>query len=184
MPIETITHNSNTYPHFQSTGNAARFCRAFAQEVCVGDGIDVGANRPEWAYVDRNGKPAIICDPAVDKGCDAMNLPPGKFDYLHSSHATEHFLGNWSIVLDYWQTKLKVGGVIFLYLPDYSQSYWRVWSNRKHIHTFTPQIIKDYLEDRLWKNIFVSGVDLNNSFMAMAEKHITPACVSELFQGK
>lgn len=167
--IETITHNNNRYPKFQSTGNAARFCRPFAQEVCKGYGIDIGCNRKEWAYVDACGVPALMCDPVLGDQCEAMKLPPGKFDYVHSSHSIEHY-PNWVDALDYWFTKLKVGGVLFLYLPDYSQQYWRCWSNRKHIHTFTPQIIGDYLVDRGWTNIFVSGVDLNNSFMAMAEK--------------
>ena len=35
---------------------------------------------------------------------------------------------------------------------------------------FSPQIVKDYMEDRGYKNIFVSGVDLNNAFMIMGEK--------------
>jgi hypothetical protein len=67
---------------------------------------------------------------------------------------------------------MKQGGVLFLYLPDFSQSYWRAWHNRKHIHCFTPKIFKTYLADQpaMWKTGFVSGVDLNNSFMVIAEK--------------
>lgn len=167
--IEKITHGNQEYPLFQSIGNAARFCRPFAQEVCVGYGIDVGCNRPEWAFVDKNGVPALLCDPALNADCEALKLPPGHFDYIHSSHSPEHY-PDWVAAMDYWKNKLKVGGVLFLYLPDYSQTYWRCWNNRKHIHTFTPEIIRDYLVDRGWGSIFVSGVDLNNSFMAMAEK--------------
>jgi hypothetical protein len=59
---------------------------------------------------------------------------------------------------------------LFLYLPDYSQEYWRPWNNRKHKNIFSQQIIKDYLLQRGYKNIFISGVDLNNSFMVMCEK--------------
>jgi len=60
--------------------------------------------------------------------------------------------------------------VIFLYLPDYSQEYWRPWNNTKHVNVLDPKIIKDYFESRGMKNIFYSGVDLYNSFAIFAEK--------------
>ena len=65
---------------------------------------------------------------------------------------------------------MKIGGVLFLYLPDYSQEYWKPWNNRKHLNIFSPTILKDYLEDKKYNNIFTSQVDLNNAFMVMAEK--------------
>lgn len=168
--IRTLIHNNVRVPEFQSEGNAAQFCKPFAQKVCVGHGVDVGCNRKEWAYVDRNGTPAIMVDPALpDCRFDAYNLPPSQYDYLISSHCLEH-LSDWVKALDYWHSKLKKGGVLFLYLPSYESTYWRPWHNRKHIHTFVPNILKDYLTDRGWDNIFVSGVDLNNSFIAMANK--------------
>ena len=73
--------------------------------------------------------------------------------------------------MDYWYSKLNQGGVLFLYLPDYSQEYWRPWNNRKHVNIFTPVIIEDYMKDKGYKNIFKSGVDLNNAFMIMGEKN-------------
>jgi hypothetical protein len=72
--------------------------------------------------------------------------------------------------MDYWYERLKDGGTLFLYLPDYSQFYWRPWHNRKHKHVFQPWVIKQYMEDRGYKKVFVSDVDLNNSFMVMGEK--------------
>lgn len=164
--IETIVHNGNKYPIFQSTGNAARFAIPFAQQV-IGDGkigFDIGCNRKEWAYPD-----AYTIDPEIDPTFDAYNLMPINVDYIFSSHCLEH-LPDWVKALDYWKTKLHVGGVLFLYLPDYSQTYWRPWHNRKHVHSFRPDMIRDFLIDRGWGNVFVSGVDLNNSFIAIAEK--------------
>lgn len=169
MPIEIITHNGNNYPKFQSEGFAAKFAFPFAQQVCRGYGVDVGPNRPEWGYKDIDGNPALLVDPAISPEYHATNLPPGRFDYVFSSHCAEH-LENFVTAIDHWQDKLRQGGVLFLYLPSYENSYWRSWHNRKHIHNLSPQIIKDYLTDRKWKNIFVSGVDLNSSFMAIAEK--------------
>jgi hypothetical protein len=57
-----------------------------------------------------------------------------------------------------------------LYLPDFSQKYWRPWNNKKHNHVFIPEFLKDFLKDHNMKNIFVSGIDLNNSFMVVCEK--------------
>jgi hypothetical protein len=73
-------------------------------------------------------------------------------------------------VLHYWTSKLKSGGVLFLYLPDYTQTYWRPWNNRKHKNIFNSQIIADVLTNLNYENIFTSGVDLNNSFMAFGSK--------------
>lgn len=164
MAIETIIHSGRHYPRFQSEGFAAKFAIPFARQVCKGEGYDIGCNRPQWAFPG-----AIPIDPEFSTAYDAYNLPDGEVDYVFSSHCLEH-LPDWVKALDYWKQHIKAGGVLFLYLPDYSQTYWRPWHNRKHVHVFTPDIIRDYLKDRGWINIFVSGVDLNNSFIAMAEK--------------
>jgi hypothetical protein len=58
----------------------------------------------------------------------------------------------------------------FLYLPDFSQVYWRPWHNKKHKHCFTPEIITNYLKDKGMINISCSGIDLNNSFMVVCQK--------------
>lgn len=167
--IETITYKGESYPKFQAEGFAAKFAFPYALQVCHGTGYDIGPNRPEWKFPG-----AIAVDPAIDPAFDAMHLPEGKVDYVFSSHCGEH-LSNYVEALDYWHTKMKIGATLFLYLPDYSQVYWRPWNNRKHVHVLSPQIIRDYLtgDDRgnKWTKIFVSGVDLNNSFMAMAQKH-------------
>lgn len=168
--IETIIHNNNRYPKFQQEGFASKFAVPYAREVCSGYGVDCGCNRPEWAFVDKYGTPALMVDPALGlDSYNALNLPPGKFEYIYSSHMCEH-VANWVDVLDYWYTKLKPGGVLFLYLPSYENSYWRSWHNRKHIHNLSTTIVGDYLMDRGWNNIFVSGIDLNSSFMVMANK--------------
>jgi SAM-dependent methyltransferase len=163
--IKTINHLENIYPEFQSQGNAAQFAIPYAKHVCVGNGVDIGCNRPEWAF------PGATCvDPAINE-FDALNFPDHArdLDYVFSSHCLEH-LHNWVDVLDYWTSKLKLGGVLFLYLPDYSQTYWRPWHNRKHVNIFTPEIISDYMHDTGYVNIFKSGVDLNNAFMIFGEK--------------
>ena len=165
--IETIKFKNSSYPKFQSEGNAAQFAIPFAKHVCKGRGVDVGCNRVEWAFPG-----ATPVDPVIN-GFDATHFPDHctELDYIFSSHCLEH-VDNWVDVLDYWHSKLKIEGVLFLYLPDYSQEYWHPWNNRKHKNIFTPQIITDYLKDLGYKNIYASQIDLNNSFMVMGEKNI------------
>lgn len=170
MPIPLIEFKYAIYPVFQAEGNAAQFAIPYAKKVCKGCGVDVGAGQLEWAFPG-----AIIIDPKIaDFGypVDALHFPriisPGSLDYVFSSHCLEH-IPDWVRVLDYWKTFLKPGGVMFLYLPDFSQVYWRPWHNCRHLHAFTPEIIATYFRENAFRHIFVSGVDLNNSFMVMAE---------------
>ena len=60
---------------------------------------------------------------------------------------------------------------MFLYLPhcDY-QEYWQPMNNRKHVNWLTPSILLAYFNAGGWRNVFVSGDDLNCSFYAIAEK--------------
>jgi predicted SAM-dependent methyltransferase len=161
--INIIEYKNHKYPSFQSQGNAAQFAIPYAKHVCVGTGVDVGCNRIEWSFPG-----SLPVDPVINE-FDALNFPYEDLDYVFSSHCLEH-LYDWVDVLDYWTSKLKIGGVLFLYLPDYSQEYWKPWNNRKHLNIFSPTILKDYLEDKNYSNIFISQVDLNNAFMVMAEK--------------
>ena len=164
--IETINFNNKQYPKFQTNGNAARFCMPFALEVCKGEGLDIGCGKKEWAFPN-----ALAIDITIESEYQysATNLPQKEHDYIFSSHCLEH-LDKWVNVLDYWGSKLKSGGTLFLYLPDYSQEYWRGWNNRKHVNMFVPDMIRDYLTSNGYVNVFVSGVDLYNSFVAMGEK--------------
>lgn len=164
--MEFITFKNKKYPKFQAEGFAAKFAFPFAKEVCKGVGYDIGCNRLEWCFPG-----AIAIDPNISKNDDAMNLPLPEVDYIFSSHCLEH-LDNWVDALDYWTTKIISGGTMFLYLPDISQEYWHPWNNRKHKHVFTPDIIKSYFTGNVgnWSKIWVSGVDLNSSFIVMAEK--------------
>ena len=161
--MKLIEFNNKSYPHFQCEGNAAQFALPYAKHFCSGTGVDVGCCKEEWKYPG-----SLAVDPAINE-YDALNFPYDNLDYIFSSHCLEHVY-DWVDVLDYWTTKLKSGGILFLYLPDYSQEYWRPWNNRKHLNIFTPQILSDYMNDCGYKNIFTSGVDLNNAFMVVGEK--------------
>tara|TARA_R110000787_G_scaffold39265_2_gene98582 strand:- start:6136 stop:6693 length:558 start_codon:yes stop_codon:yes gene_type:complete len=167
--MNVVKHQNNIYPEFQTKGNAAQFAIPFAKHICKGYGLDIGAGRRDWALPN-----SVVVDPEItdwdeENNYDAYNLPPGPIDFIFSSHCLEH-LEDWVYALQIWTAALEIGGDIFLYLPDYSQTYWRPWHNRHHLNIFTPTIIRDFLEDHGYTKIFVSGIDLNNSFIATAEK--------------
>lgn len=168
--IKTVEFNGQNYPEFQALGNSAQFALPYAKHICTGIGYDIGCNKLEWSFPG-----SIPIDPIIDNKWCATNLPfdkHGLVDYIFSSHCLEHINTKWYDVLSYWLSNLKDdGGVLFLYLPDFSQEYWRPWNNTKHVHVFTPDIVKSALVKLGLKNIFVSGVDLNNSFIAMGEKN-------------
>ena len=165
MLIETIQFNQNTYPKFQSTGGASLFCREIAMRVCKGSGLDIGYSKHDWKLPGAFG-----IEPTITTFYDAMHLPEGPFDYIHSSHCLEHVKENWYNVIDYWLSRLKPDGVLFLYLPHKSQEYWLPRNNRKHVHSFDGTEIKAYLEECGCRNIFLSGVDINHSFILMCNK--------------
>jgi len=162
--MELIEFENEKYPKFQSQGNASQFAIPFATHFCKGIGFDIGFCKEEWKL------PGAI---GIDKTeeYDANNLPcmDGTMDFIYSSHCLEH-VDNWIETLEYWISKIKNGGILFLYLPDFSQKYWRPWNNKKHRHCFTSEIMKMFLQDHKMKNIICSGVDLNNSFMVVCEK--------------
>lgn len=157
--MDTVQFKDKYYPLFQAKGNAAQFALPYALHFCKGMGYDIGFCKEEWKLPN-----AIGIDSNLQNGFDANHLPNNQVDYVFSSHCLEH-VDDWVRTLEYWISKIKKGGILFLYLPDISQEYWRPWHNRKHKHCFTPEILKRFMEDHNCENIFCSGIDLNNSFM-------------------
>lgn len=161
-----VDFQNEKYPYFQSIGNASQFSIPFAQHFCKGFGYDIGFCKEEWKLLNSRG-----IDLSLNDGYHANNLPDDEIDYIYSSHCLEH-VDNWIDTLEYWISKLKPNGVLFLYLPDFSQKYWRPWNNRKHKHCLTPELLKEFCIDHKMENILVSGIDLNNSFMVVCQKSV------------
>ena len=162
--IDYIEYKGDKYPSFQTIGNASQFAIPFAKHFCKGFGYDIGCMKKEWSFPG-----SYPIDLSFYDEWDSNKLPSTPPEYIFSSHCLEH-VDDWVETMDYWYSRLVDGGVLFLYLPDYSQKYWRPWNNRKHKHAFMPEIIKDYMTDKGYINIFVSGIDLNNAFMITGEK--------------
>ena len=110
-------------------------------------------------------------DPNIAVRYDATNFPQDcdKLDYIINSHVLEH-LPNVVETLEYWKDKLKDGGILFTYVPSYESEYWKIQNNRKHLHEFESDKLKKLLQDLGFKNVFVSGTDLNNSILAICNK--------------
>ena len=162
--IKTIKFNGIRYPEHEVFGNGAQFAIPYAKHYCKGIGYDVGCMKKEWAFPN-----SIPIDLDFPDEYHALNLPQKNVDYIFSSHCLEH-IPEWVDVLEYWHDMLKIGGVLFLYLPHYDQEYWRPWNNRKHVNIFTVEIIKDWMISKNFKNIFWGERDLNHSFMIVGEK--------------
>lgn len=178
MPLEFIEHEGNLYPKHEAEGGAAVWIQKLAQYYCTGKGIDVGYSKPEWQFPGSFG-----IEPDIDPEFDAMNFPlspSGGWDYVHSSHCLEHIKENWASVLDYWLANLRFGGILFLYLPHKSQTYWRSISNRKHIYEFDGSEIGLYLKS-LGHKVFVGGCDANHSFVMVCEKVDIEKTAQELY---
>lgn len=102
----------------------------------------------------------------LTSGQDAMNLPIGAFDYVFSSHCLEHLV-NPVAAIEHWQSRIRPGGVLFLYLPHPDMEYWLPQNNRKHLHSWLPSQIEKLLIDLGFVDVLVSERDLAWSFASV-----------------
>lgn len=148
------------YPSFLKHGNAMQFIAPIALQFCKGRGLDVGAG--EWPLPG-----AISVD--VAHGRDAMDMPMGEYDFVFSSHCLEHLL-NPVAAIEHWSTRLRAGGVLFLYLPHPDQKYWRPQFCKKHRHLFWPDDTAEMLRDLGFVNVLHSERDMAFSFSVVGWK--------------
>ena len=161
--MQVLDYKGDKYPYFQSIGNASQFAIPYAKHFCKGFGYDIGCMKKEWSFPGSHPIDLSFVDP-----WDANNLPDTVPDYIFSSHCLEH-VDDWVETMLYWTKRLRIGGILFLYLPHYDQKYWRPWNNRKHKHAFYPEMITDFMHDNGYHNIFSSQRDLNHSFIVVGE---------------
>ena len=164
---ESFEYKQTRYPEYIRHGNHAQYIAPIAEKVCIGEGIDVGAFQEKWKF--KNAKICDLTQPEPWNDANELPVKDESQDYVFSSHCLEH-IHEWVDVLEYWHNVLKIGGVLFLYLPHYNQEYWRPWNNRKHYNIFTVEILRDWMEHKGFINIFCGEKDLNDSFMIVGEK--------------
>lgn len=159
MNDRVYEYKQGVFPYYLKDGNACQYIAPIALKFCRGDGLDIGAGRPEWAL--PGAKPI---DMAL--GHNAMALPPPwdkKYDFIFSSHCLEH-LSNPVKAIEHWKTHLKPGGVLFLYLPHPDMTYWLPQHNRKHLHSWPPKVMAQLLCDLGFVDVLHSERDLMWSF--------------------
>ena len=135
-------YHGEVYPEYLMHGNAMRFICDIANKYCQGNGIDIGAG--QW--------PLEGAIPIEDKEeQNAYNLDyfeDNSLDYIFSSHCLEH-LEQWKDALKLWIRKLKIRGVLFLYLPHESMKMWRPsgpWARHHHLWIPTVEKVNPFLK--------------------------------------
>lgn len=151
-----FAYRGELYPAYLREGNAMQHIAATAAYFCKGVGIDIGAGK--WALPG-----AIPVDRVNGDGIDAMNLPHQLLDYVFSSHLLEH-LDDPIDALEHWKTRLKQGGVLFLYLPHPDMVYWRPQHCHKHRHIWQPAQMAEILRDLGFAAVIHGERDLAWSF--------------------
>jgi SAM-dependent methyltransferase len=147
-------YRGDLYPGYLRDGTRCSSSLPTATQFCKGTWVSMSAR----AVAVPGAQPVELRD-----GGDAMDLPEGEFDYIVSSHCLEH-LANPVAAIEHWKTRLKPGGVLFLYLPHPSQKYWRPANCRKHLHIFHPEDTADMLRDLGFVNVIHGERDLAWSF--------------------
>jgi SAM-dependent methyltransferase len=148
------------YPDYLKEGNACRFIIPTAKEFCKGLGLDVGAGAwplPGATPVD------------VKSGGRAEDLPGDEWDYIFSSHCLEHVV-NPIETLEHWKSKIRRGGVLFLYLPHPEMIYWRPQNCRKHLHIWYPEEMAEIMMSIGFENVIHGQRDLAWSFAVVGTK--------------
>lgn len=153
-----FSYKDTMYPEYLKHGNAMQFIAPFAKRFCEGTGLDIGAG----AWPLEGAIPHTQTE-----GKLAEELPDVQYDYIFSSHCLEH-LHNPITALQLWKTRIKSGGVLFLYLPHPHMEYWLPQNCRKHLHSWYPADMVRILRDLGFVNVIHSERDLMWSFAVVA----------------
>ena len=139
--LEYFEYKGVLYPSHLANHAAAPYIYDVAREFCTGRGIDVGAGSagyPGAEPVQNERDQNAYC---LDRFAE------GSLDYVFSSHCLEH-LARWQEALRLWVSKLRVGGVLFLYLPHESMMLWRpggLWAGNDHKWVPRVEVLVDFL---------------------------------------
>jgi SAM-dependent methyltransferase len=153
-------YKGNHYPEYIRHGNAAQFIKPVAEQFCKGNGLDIGCG--DW--------PLAWAIPIEKRhGGDALKLPDGEFDYVFSSHCLEH-LPDYIKALEHWASRIKSGGVLFLYLPHPDMEYWLPQNCRKHLHSCYPAQMVKILKDMGFQSVIHSERDMAWSYCVVGYK--------------
>lgn len=132
-------------PDFTGEGNKIKWRAA---HYVKGLGLDIGCG-PWKVFPHSIGLDGQAYQSLDNKGpnlvMDCRTLPlfaDGMFDYIFSSHFLEHVEDPEAVLREWWK-KIKVGGVLILYLPHkaYYPNCGQPGANPDHKHDFVPDDI-------------------------------------------
>ncbi len=136
-------YKGELYPAYLHEGNAAAFIQEKALTYCRGYGIDVGAN--EWPFPGAEA----IDDTPEENALKLDRFQDSSLDFVFSSHCLEH-IAEWQTALALWMSKLKTGGVLFLYLPHESMLLWQPrgpWVGGAHKWSPNHEVVTQFLAE-------------------------------------
>ncbi len=158
-------YNGTIFPESIRNGNAVKYIEPFALDFCKGEGLDIGGFDKSTL---KGAIPINLTSKILD--FDAYKLPDyNELDFVFSSHCLEHLVDPIK-ALEYWKTKLKAGGVLFLYLPHPDMGYWKPENNRKHLHMWYPDDMANILKTLGYLSVFNSQCDSYLSFHCVGFK--------------
>lgn len=162
-------YKSRLYPDYLKNGGASKFIEPIAKQFCKGNGVDVGCG--QWPLDGAQGYDlnALAHDTSKWSKADDLRVPDESLDFVFSSHCLEH-LENPVAVIENWKSKLKPGGVLFLYLPHPDMEYWLPQNCRKHLHVFYPHQMNKMVSDLGFCNVISSERDMMWSFAVVGFK--------------
>lgn len=138
-------YDEDFYPDYLTVGGNSHAIQRIALRYCKGRGLDVGAG-----FWPLSGSTPVDTEQGPGLKNSIEDIESRTQDYVFSSHCLEH-IEKWEEALDLWISKLRAGGVLFLYLPHQSCKLWHK-SNpfMQNIHAWvpTPEVITEALSKR------------------------------------
>jgi|SRR6266508_1148178 len=150
------------YPDYLTEGAASGAILREALKFCRGRGVDVGAG-----FWPLPGAIPIDLERGPGAGRSVNEFAEGSLDYVFSSHCLEH-IENWREALEEWASKVRVDGVLFLYLPHPDCAIWLPGSpfvGNGHKWSPTPEVIKQAITELSFRVVASDdGPDVMQSF--------------------
>jgi len=156
------------YPDYLTVGGAGHAIFRVAGCYCQGVGVDIGAGI--WPLP---GATPIDVWRGPGTGNSIDDFENGTLDFVFSSHCLEHIV-QWQETLTKWVDKLKLNGIIFLYLPHPECKIWEPGSpmiGNGHVWIPTCENIKTALLTRNCEIVsFDDGPDAMYSFYVCGKR--------------
>jgi SAM-dependent methyltransferase len=156
------------YPDYLTVGGASHAILRIALKYCKGKGVDIGAG-----FWPLPGATPVDIYRGPGKSNNMNDIKNDSLDYIFSSHCLEH-IENWQQTLGEWVRKLRLGGIIFLYLPHPDCEIWHPGSpfvGDGHKWIPTPELLKQTFTSLKCEVIhYDDGPDAMQSFYICCRK--------------